>query len=190
MIFPCPRLVDSFARAGYLTVAPDLFDGDPALADIELPGFNTTDFINRHGTDATDPIIHRSIAYLREELGIQRIGVPGYCFGGKYSFRFVAEGWGADVAFAAHPTLWTDEEVEAIVGPAAVAAAEVDARMSPADRAHMEALLANTTQPYQVNLYSQTSHGFAVRGNASIPMERFGKEQAFIQAVTWFDHFL
>lgn len=50
----------------------------------------------------------------------------------------------------------------------------------------MEATLQNTTVPYQVSLYSGTSHGFAVRANVSDFQQRYGKESAFLQAVRWF----
>ncbi|KAK0630898.1 dienelactone hydrolase [Bombardia bombarda] len=183
-------LADSFARAGYLTIAPDLFNGDPALQDINIPGFNTTAFIARHGPEVTDAPIAATILYLRNVLGIKRIGVTGYCFGGRYSFRFVAEGGGADVAFAAHPSLLDNTEILAIKAPAAIAAAQTDSMMLPARRAEIETLLPTTGQPYQVNLYSGTSHGFGVRVNVSVPAQKFGKEGAFLQAVRWFDNFL
>lgn len=59
--------------------------------------------------------------------------------------------------------------------------------MPPARRAQIEALLGNTTQPYQVSLYSGTQHGFGVRANVSDPEQKFGKESAFFQAVRWFE---
>lgn len=44
--------------------------------------------------------------------------------------------------------------------------------------------------PYQINLFSGVEHGFAVRGDENKQVERFAKEQAFLQAVTWFNEFL
>jgi dienelactone hydrolase len=60
---------------------------------------------------------------MRAELGVKKIGVTGYCYGGRYAFRFVAPGKGADIAFAAHPSLLEDAEISAIAGPAGIAAA-------------------------------------------------------------------
>lgn len=117
------RLTDSFARAGYISVAPDLFAGKPAPNDINVPGFNTTQFLAAHGPNVTDPIIANAVKYLKEELGVSKVAVTGYCFGGRYAFRELAEGKGANVAFAAHPSLLTDDEIKAITGPASVAAA-------------------------------------------------------------------
>lgn len=213
MLTRIASLSDSFARAGYISVAPDLFNGSPAPNDINIPGFNTTAFLAQHGPNVTDPIIANSIKYLREELGVSKVAVTGYCFGGRYSFRVLAEGKGADVGFAAHPSLLTDEEITAITGPASVAAAgtssisaplrpsgalvgffvtdisavETDNLMTPARRAEVEALLSETGQPFSLAVYGGTSHGFGVRANISDPRQKFGKEEAFFQAVRFFD---
>jgi dienelactone hydrolase len=44
--------------------------------------------------------------------------------------------------------------------------------------------------PYQINLFSGVAHGFAVRGDPAKKIERWAKEQAFHQAVAWFDQWL
>jgi dienelactone hydrolase len=59
--------------------------------------------------------------------------------------------------------------------------------MSPARKAQIEDLLKKTGLAYQVALYGGTSHGFGVRANVSDPKQKFGKEEAFFQAVRWFD---
>ena len=61
----------------------------------------------------------------------------------------------------------------------------------PAEKRHRsEQILAAKGDPYQINLYSQVEHGFAVRGAVDDKSQRFAKEQAFLQAVTWFDNWL
>jgi dienelactone hydrolase len=59
--------------------------------------------------------------------------------------------------------------------------------MPPARRHEIESLLGTTKQPYSLALYSGTPHGFAVRANISDAQQKFGKEEAFVQAVRWFD---
>jgi dienelactone hydrolase len=97
---------------------------------------------------------------------------------------------GIDVGFVAHPSFVTEEELAAITGPLSIAAAETD-NIFPEEKRHQsEVILRQTGVPYQICLYSGVRHGFSVRGDMSIKMERFGKEQAFCQAVQWFDEFL
>lgn len=64
---------------------------------------------------------------------------------------------------------------------------DVDELMPPARRSEMEAALLETGIGYSVALYGGTQHGFGVRANVSDPRQKFGKEQAFYQAVTWFN---
>ncbi|KAK0612251.1 dienelactone hydrolase family-domain-containing protein [Immersiella caudata] len=179
-------LADSFARAGFFAVAPDMFEGDPAPFDLATPGFNATEWTLLHNPTAITPILNKAIAYIQSK-GITKIAATGYCFGGRYSFRLLAAGTGVKVAFSAHPSLLEDSEILAITGPISVAAAEIDAMMSPARRSQIEGFLANNvSQPYQVNLYGGTAHGFATRGDITLPEQKFGKEAAFYQAVRWF----
>jgi dienelactone hydrolase len=64
---------------------------------------------------------------------------------------------------------------------------EVDTVTPTERRREIEDLLLETQQPYQMALYSGTSHGFGVRANVSDPEQKFGKETAFLQAVHWFN---
>lgn len=63
---------------------------------------------------------------------------------------------------------------------------ETDNLFTVQQRADAEAILRNTSVPYQFSLYSGTNHGFGVRANVSDLQQRFGKESAFLQAVRWF----
>lgn len=82
-----------------------------------------TEFLAEHSPEATDPILATAVDFMRTELGVKKVVVTGYCFGGRYAFRMLAEGKGADVGFAAHPSLLEDAEISAIAGPASIAAA-------------------------------------------------------------------
>ena len=104
-------------------MAPDLFNGTPAPSDLNDPSFNTTAFLAAHGPDVADPLVARAVAYLRAAPGVETVVATGYCYGGRYAFRSVAPGGGADAAFAAHPSALEDAEILAIAGPASVAAA-------------------------------------------------------------------
>lgn len=69
------RLADSFGRAGFLTVAPDLFNGTPSPMDLNQPGFNVTQFLAAHGPETTDPLIDVAVKYLKETVGVSKIVV-------------------------------------------------------------------------------------------------------------------
>jgi dienelactone hydrolase len=94
------------------------------------------------------------------------------------------------VGYVAHPSFVDEDELAAISGPLAISAAETDAIFPNEKRHRSEEILKKAGYPYQINLFSQVEHGFAVRGDPAIRVQRFAKEQAFLQAVTWFDEYL
>lgn len=114
-----------------------------------------------------------------------------------------------DVGFSAHPSLITHEELGAIQGPFSIAAArkcflnyretatnmfllvpETDSIFTTQLRHESEETLIKTGQPWQINLFSGVSHGFAVRGDLNDKVQKWAKEQAFCQAVVWFNQYL
>ncbi|KAJ3040260.1 hypothetical protein HDV00_011238 [Rhizophlyctis rosea] len=204
-------LIDSFARAGFLTVAPELFQGAPIQAGISLSNLEQSMMMAAHYPSNTDSKVTAAINYVKQTLGFKKVAVAGDCFGGRYAFRALASGWGADVGFAGHPTLLADEEVLNITKSVTVALAgklsfivdlksqklvidissvtiqENESQLFPVRRAQLEALLQNTTVPYTVSLYSGTSTCFVAKTNVTDAEKTFAKKEAFFQAVRFFN---
>lgn len=67
---------------------------------------------------------------------------------------------------------------------------EIDSAFTAKLRHESEETLTKTGQEWQINLFSGVVHGFAVRGDPKDPKQKWAKEQAFCQAVTWFDRHL
>ncbi|KAK8044037.1 Hydrolase [Apiospora rasikravindrae] len=186
-------MADQFAANGYLTLIIDLFNGD-ALSLNRSGDFDFMSWLtkgstgdNPHTTEAVDPIVVEAIKYLKQEKGVKKLGAVGYCFGAKYVARHYPD---ISVGYFAHPSFVDEEELAGFKGPLSIAAAETD-EIFPAEKRHRsEEILKEGGLPYQINLYSQTEHGFTVRCDVSKKEQKFAKEQAFLQAVTWFNHWL
>jgi dienelactone hydrolase len=80
-------LADDFAANGWLTVIPDLFEGNPVTLDEFNSGIDLRSRLANY-TAKTDPIIDKTIKYLRETLGIKKIGAAGYCYGAKVNSTY------------------------------------------------------------------------------------------------------
>lgn len=77
-----------------------------------------------------------------------------------------------------------------IKGPFSISAAETDAIFTTELRHKSEEIFKETKQLWQINLFSGVEHGFAVRCDVNVKKQKFAKEQAFLQAVAWFDEHL
>jgi len=182
-------LADQYAANGYYTLIIDQFHGDALRLD-RPADFNFPAWRENHGVASVDPVVAEAIKYLKEEKGFKKIGAVGYCFGAKYAVRYLAKGKGVDAAYVAHPSFVDEEELKAIGGPLSIAAAETD-EIFPVEKRHAsEVILRETKLPYQINLFSGVSHGFSVRCDTSNKTQKFSKEQAFYQAIAWFDQHL
>jgi dienelactone hydrolase len=76
-------IADEFASKGYVVVVPDLFHGDPVSPN-PAPGFSVMKWISSppgHLPPRVDPVVEASIDYIRNDLGCEKIGAVGYCFG-------------------------------------------------------------------------------------------------------------
>lgn len=84
-----------------------------------------------------------------------------------------------DVGYVAHPPFVEADELRAIKGPLAISAAEVDAIFPVEKRYETEVVLKDLHLPYQINLYSDVEHGFAVRGDPDNRVVLYAKENAY-----------
>nr|GAT50877.1 predicted protein [Mycena chlorophos] len=82
-------LVDDFARNGFYTVLPDMFEGDPIPADAMdpvthrlNPSFDRERWFAAHAPALALPIVQKVVAALKER-GITRIAATGYCYGAR-----------------------------------------------------------------------------------------------------------
>ncbi|KAH8746377.1 dienelactone hydrolase [Diaporthe sp. PMI_573] len=184
-------MADQFAENGYHTIIIDVFNGDkfpnPPPADIMKWFVEGTNGDNPHTKEAVDPIVETALKYLKEQ-GFTKIGALGYCFGAKYVVRHYKDG--IQVGYVAHPSFVDEDELAAITGPLSIAAAETDSIFPTEKRHKSEEILRKVGQPYQINLYSGVEHGFSVRCDLSVKIQKWSKEQAFYQAVAWFDQYL
>lgn len=190
-------IADQFAANGYIVVMPDIFHGDAVPMNISLknPGnFSLPTWLNGppgHLPPTVDPVIDAALVEMRTKLGCRRVGAVGYCFGAKYMIRHLRPDQGKiDVGYCAHPSFVEAQELQEIQGPLAIAAAETDQIFPDEKRYESEQILRKTGLPYQINLYGGVEHGFAVRGDWSNKTVKYAKENAFLQAVQWFEEHL
>ncbi|KAJ7104299.1 alpha/beta-hydrolase [Mycena belliarum] len=178
-------LADEWAAAGFQTFVPDYLNGDA----IPMDGDFTT-WLPNHGEAQTTPPLLAVIKALKKR-GIKKIAATGYCFGGLYVTRLVQNNT-ITVGTMAHPSLLnvpTDFDLMKEIShiPVEINNAELDTGFTPAVAAQTDGVMANGqyTPGYLRRQFDGVAHGFAVRANASDPVQVAAKQGAFDTSLAW-----
>ena len=88
------RKCDRLAEDGYLALAPDLFwrlqPGVELDPDIEAEFEQALELMGRFDQDQGVSDIEATIRHARNALGVPRVGVVGYCLGGRLAYMVAA----------------------------------------------------------------------------------------------------
>ncbi|KAK1978186.1 dienelactone hydrolase family protein [Colletotrichum cereale] len=122
-----------------------------------------------------------------------RIGVAGFCWGGKHAVQLTQLGAGpygasplVDCAYTAHPSfLSLPGDLDRVALPLSVANGDDDMMMPRAKMAQAKELLG-TKKDCEIVEYPGAKHGFAVRGDPGDRSQEAHGRQAEDQAVGWF----
>ncbi|KAF2490258.1 alpha/beta-hydrolase [Lophium mytilinum] len=223
-------IADAYAKSGeYLVYLPDFFKGDPVplkLADILIPVDESKQsslgkysgllarapaflmWMARHKEAPTNKVCMDFLQALRRATPKgQKIGMVGFCWGGKYAIRAglksnMIQVDGAkvplvDAVVALHPShVAVPEDVEGLVVPVSYGWGLEDTgvkieQKGKVEEIHAKARKAGGTVPeMQHKVYKPGRHGFAVRGNPDDPLERACLEDSVTQALDWFARWL
>ncbi|KAJ7134844.1 alpha/beta-hydrolase [Mycena epipterygia] len=183
---PSPdNLADQWAAAGFATYAPDYLNGDA------LPtNGNLTAWAVNHGEAQTTPPLLAVISALKSQ-GVKQLAVTGYCFGGLYATRLVQNNT-ITVGTMAHPSsLEVPMDFEVVKAqshvPVEINNAELDTGFTPALALETDGVLGDGQyRPgYFRRQFDGVAHGFAVRANASDPVQVAAKQGAFDTSLAW-----
>lgn len=208
--FPNARLLaDRIAAASGLPVyLPDLFVGDKIEMDLKSFDKQPTGIldriartvrvvakapaiisvVSRHPPAAAIPRIAAVLADVRARHGgdAARIGMVGYCWGGKYALRFNAMGEIA-ATVGCHPSaVKLEEDVRGIRAPTLLILAEGDGMFPAPLQAASEGILAGAGVPSETIVFPGVKHGFCVRGDVADPTVAAARDAACARTAEWF----
>ncbi|KAL3433955.1 hypothetical protein BDV09DRAFT_205060 [Aspergillus tetrazonus] len=222
-------IADAYAKSGdWLVYLADFFKGDPvplSMADHLIPVDATKQSVfrkytgllasipsflkwqNRHRQGPTDVICMEFLRALRRERKGMKIGMVGFCWGGKYAIRAGLEENMIDVdgarvplvdaVVALHPShLAIPEDVKTLVVPVSYGWGVEDSfvgfkQKNMVKGVHADNKASGREVPEMAHHeYKPGRHGFAVRGNPDDPQERKCLEDSVTQVLTWFGRWL
>ncbi|KAM0150930.1 hypothetical protein ACHAQE_000484 [Botrytis cinerea] len=223
-------LADAFAASGeYLVYVPDFFEGDPValkVADLLIPVDASKQgtlgkytgilasapsflmWMGRHKEASCSAVCNGFLEKLRTETnGERKIGMVGYCWGGRYAIRaglesnmILIDGVKKpliDAVVALHPSnLVFPRDVEGLVVPISYGWGEKDVAVSIKSKGIIEEIhqkegeKGRKVPEMEHRVYKPGRHGFAVRGNPDDPLERACLEDSMKQGLEWMGKWL
>jgi carboxymethylenebutenolidase len=187
-------MADRFAEASFLAVAPDLYHReDPGSADDPLTRMGRL----RDATIISD--VNAAIDHTKNLTEAQgdRIGITGYCMGGRVTYLMAAKNpdlkaavvcWGGNimVPWGEGPAPF---ELSRDIGcPVLGLFGEDDPNPSPADVAKLDAELTGLGKPHEFHSYAGAGHAFMNEGRPSYRPE--ASADAWMKTVAWFHRHL
>ncbi|KAH9840287.1 dienelactone hydrolase [Rhodofomes roseus] len=200
-------LADEYAAKNFWVVVPDLFGGR------ELPRWTLTatehtdkptlkqrllrplllflfiPFLFRNTKASQSDKINGLLTHLRATRPDAKIGMVGFCWGGRYAITMNSL---FDATVAAHPSLVKfPGEVQEIKKPVSFAVAETDKQFDAKRADETEALLRNRSfNDFEVVVYKGVDHGWTVRTDMTNPEKKAKRDQARDQVLNWFEKYL
>ncbi|KAJ5051730.1 uncharacterized protein L3040_001502 [Drepanopeziza brunnea f. sp. 'multigermtubi'] len=179
-------LADQFAGAGYLTIVPDHVDRRTVQGSAITGAPHTFD------EKTSSARIAEALKYLKVQRNVTKVAAAGYGIGGNAVVSQLGLG-DVHIGFVATPTHGRKDflkTVDGIACPLSLAFADEDTEWDSPRRSEIVNRVRDTSQAYQVNLYSHVPPGFASNRAVSTKAEVYAKKQAFVQALQWFEeHF-
>ena len=159
------RKCDRLAAEGYLALAPDLFwriePGVELDPDIEAEFQQALELMGRFDQDQGVADIEATIRFARHTLGAEKVGVVGYCFGGRLAYMVAARtDADASVGYYAVGIPELLREKHAIANPLMLHLAGADHFVPPEAQAAMHEGLGDHPK-VTLHDYPGLDHGFA-----------------------------
>lgn len=217
-------LADKYAAAGFTAYIPDVHSADSLspslLTSVEptLPARAKMSYLSktlatlraastlgpwllRHREAVARPVIEKFITDVRSLPGVEKVGIVGFCWGGRYAILAAQapfsgnEGRGVDAAYAAHPSLCAiPGDFEDVCAPLSIALGERDSYLGASEVAKIEEVMDRKKRESgvegEVVVYKDQVHGFALRGDQESDKDRKALEDAAMQGIEWFKRHL
>jgi carboxymethylenebutenolidase len=185
---------DRFAQAQFLAVAPDLYHREePNSSDDPLTRMGRL----RDVTIVAD--VNAAIDHAKDlrEAQADRIGITGYCMGGRVTYLMAAKNpalkaavvcWGGNIMMP-----WGEGpapvDLSRDIGcPVLGLFGEEDPNPNPADVAKLDAELTRLGKTHEFHFYPGAGHAFMNEGRPSYRAE--AAQDAWKKTAAWFDKYL
>lgn len=149
----------------------------------------------RHREAVAKPLYDGFINAVRMMPGTEKVGVIGFCWGGRYAILAAHEGApgkGVDAAYACHPSLLAiPADIDPVVKPVSLALGDKDSLCGEKEIGQLQDAFGRKKDvPHEIRIYENQVHGFALRGDFQNEKDKKAMDDAEKQGIDWFNKYL
>jgi len=185
------EVAERLAENGYVAAVPDMFHRGPAC-------FSTEELGRRRRGEMSDPRMHvdvnATLDFLKSRpyVDAERLGVMGFCMGGRDAFlvaathpeiKAAADFYGGGIQKGEDGPAPIELTAD-IRCPVIIFDGETDEHPSPEEVRRTAAELARLGKAHEVHIYPDVGHGFMARRGAAHHDEAI--DDAWVRVLDWF----
>ena len=150
-------IAERFAKKGYVTLAPDLYDGtvtkDSAKAGELMQGLDQGKALE---------ILSGAVNFLRGQASVtsEKIGVTGFCMGGTFSLLLACHKSGIKASAPFYGDVPADEVIKNLSAPVLFIGAENDPWITMDKMERLRAAIQKFGKEGEVKIYNGVGHAF------------------------------
>jgi len=190
------EFADNLAAAGVTALTWDPWHGRPGSDDFAAMGATLFEWVSELDDEACLTEMGQLLEQMFGELGCQRVGVIGWCLGGRFALLLGGRDSRLANVVAYHPTvldppppnntLDAAEFTARISAPAMILYPGADTLVPAETFLRLQAALnSRTTAPSIVHVYPGAEHGFAARMNHANPINKAANDLSWPQVVAF-----
>jgi carboxymethylenebutenolidase len=175
------------AGEGYAALAVDLYEGEVAEAREDASRLARASGENPERGELN---LQQAWEYLKDDVGVSRVGVIGWCFGGGWSLRAaLMMGEGLDAAVIYYGRVVTDRDsLEPLSVPLLGIFGALDQGIPVATVREFQATLDSLGKPASIHIYEDADHAFA--NPSGTRYNEPAAEDAWAKTLTFFGQLL
>jgi dienelactone hydrolase len=151
----------------------------------------------KHREAVAKPLLDGFINTIRFTAGTNKVGVVGFCWGGRYAILAAHNDEprkGVDAAYACHPSLVAiPGDFDPVKRPVSFALGQEDSLLGEKEISQIKEIMEEKKKERiesEFVVYEDQVHGFAIRGDWSSEKDREAMENAQKQGIAWFEKHL
>ncbi|CAA0838967.1 alpha/beta-Hydrolases superfamily protein [Striga hermonthica] len=177
------NIADKISAAGFYTLVPDFFNGDPFVSD--QPNKPFQDWLKKHPAEKAIKDANKFVKALRKK-GIKKIGAAGFCWGGKVAVD-LSKPPSVRAVVLLHPTYINVTDIQGVNAPIAILGGQNDTLVPPSlIKQYESALNARHKVESFVKIFPGVKHGWTLKYNDTDKAAVKMAEEAHKDLLSWF----